>query len=73
MWHSKDSNNHIECYSFAEDKKLQFDLVARSKIDSKISGPLIIIESTAITYVDVNYDVDKDSSGNLLLTDKEIN
>ena len=67
------SNNHIECYSFAEDKKLQFDLVARSKIDSKISGPLIIIESTAITYVDVNYDVDKDSSGNLLLTDKEIN
>ena len=67
------SNNHIECYSFAEDKKLQFDLVARSKIDSKISGPLIIIESTAITYVDVNYDVDKDSSGNLLLTNKEIN
>ena len=67
------SNNHIECYSFAEDKKLQFDLVARSKIDSKISGPIIIIESTAITYVDVNYDVDKDSSGNLLLTNKEIN
>jgi len=67
------SNNHIECYSFAEDKKLQFDLVARSKINSKISGPLIIIESTAITYVDVNYDVDKDSSGNLLLTNKEIN
>ena len=67
------SNNQIECYSFAEDKKIQFDLVARSKIDSKISGPLIIIESTAITYVDVNYDVDKDSSGNLLLTNKEIN
>ena len=67
------SNNQIECYSFAEYKKLQFDLVARSKIDSKISGPLIIIESTAITYVDVNYDVDKDSSCNLLLTNKEIN
>jgi len=66
------SNNQIECYSFAEDKTIQFDLVARSKIDSKLSGPLIIIESTAITYVDVNYDVDKDSNGNLILTNRKI-
>ena len=66
------SNNQIECYSFTEDKKIQFDLVARSKIDSKVSGPLIIIESTAITYVDINYDVDKDSNGNLILVNREI-
>ena len=66
------SNSQIECYSFTEDKKIQFDLVARSKIDSKVSGPLIIIESTAITYVDINYDVDKDSNGNLILVNREI-
>ena len=66
------SNSQIECYSFTEDKKIQFDLVARSKIDSKISGPLIIIESTAITYVDINYDVNKDSNGNLILVNREI-
>ena len=66
------SNSKIECYSFTEDKKIQFDLVARSKIDSKVSGPLIIIESTAITYVDINYDVDKDSNGNLILVNREI-
>ena len=66
------SNNQIECYSFTEDKKIQFDLVARSKIDSKVSGPLIIIESTAITYVDINYDVDKDSNGNLILVNREM-
>ena len=66
------SNNQIECYSFTENKKIQFDLVARSKIDSKVSGPLIIIESTAITYVDINYDVDKDSNGNLILVNREI-
>ena len=65
-------NSQIECYSFTEDKKIQFDLVARSKIDSKVSGPLIIIESTAITYVDINYDVDKDSNGNLILVNREI-
>ena len=46
--------------------------MARSKIDSKVSGPLIIIESTAITYVDINYDVDKDSNGNLILVNREI-
>ena len=66
------SNSQIECYSFTEDKKIQFDLVARSKIDSKVSGPLIIIESTAITYVDINYDIDKDSNGNLILVNREI-
>ena len=66
------SNSQIECYSFTEDKKIQFDLVARSKIDSKVSGPLIIIESTAITYVDINYDVDKDSNGNLILVNRVI-
>ena len=66
------SNSQIECYSFTEDKKIQFDLVARSKIDSKVSGPLIIIESTAITYVDIKYDVNKDSNGNLILVNREI-
>ena len=66
------SNSQIECYSFTEDKKIKFDLVARSKIDSKVSGPLIIIESTAITYVDINYDVNKDSNGNLILVNREI-
>ena len=66
------SNSQIECYSFTENKKIQFDLVARSKIDSKVSGPLIIIESTAITYVDINYDVNKDSNGNLILVNREI-
>ena len=66
------SNSQIECYSFTEDKKIQFDLVARSKIDSKVSGPLIIIENTATTYVDINYDVDKDSNGNLILVNREI-
>tara|TARA_B100000686_G_C16561539_1_gene848034 strand:- start:243 stop:1022 length:780 start_codon:yes stop_codon:yes gene_type:complete len=67
------SDNQIECYSFSKDKKIQFDLVSRSKIASKASGPLIVIESTAITYVDVNYNVTKDESGNLILTNQEMN
>ena len=52
---------------------MQFNLVSRSKIDSKTSGPLIILESTAITYVDVNYDVKKDKDGNLILINREMN
>ena len=30
------------------------------------------IESTAITYVDTNYDVNKDSNGNLILVNRGI-
>jgi len=55
-----------------EDKNIQFDIVSRSKIDSKTSGPLIILESTAITYVDVNYDVSKDANNNLLIVNRDM-
>ena len=34
--------------------------------------PKIIVESTAITYVDVNYDVTKDSDNNLILSNKDM-
>ena len=37
-----------------------------------MSGPLIIIESTAITYVDVNYDVTRDTDSNLLIVNSEM-
>jgi N-methylhydantoinase A len=64
--------NKIDCYSFSKNKNIQFDIVSRSKIDSKTSGPLIILESTAITYVDVNYDVSKDANNNLLIVNRDM-
>jgi len=67
------TKNKIDCYSFSKKKNIQFDIVSRSKIDSKTSGPLIVLESTAITYVDVNYDLSKDANNNLLIVNRDMN
>ncbi len=66
------TNENIKCYSFFENKEIEFKIISRSKINSKTKGPLIIVESTAITYVDVNYDVTTDSDNNLLLVNREM-
>jgi N-methylhydantoinase A len=66
------SNNKIQCYSFNKDEIINFEIISRSNINSKLSGPKIIVESTAITYVDVNYEVSNDSDHNLLIINKEM-
>ena len=67
------SINKISCFSFSENKNLDFEIISRSKINEKKTGPMIIVESTAITYVDANYHVNIDGENNLLLTNNEIN
>ena len=66
------SESKIDCFSFSENKNLEFEIISRSDISSKKPGPIIIVESTAITYVDVNYDVNLDEKNNLLLTNRNI-
>ena len=67
------SKNKIDCFSFSENKNLEFQIITRSNIKSKKTGPMIIVESTAITYVDSNYDVNIDSENNLLISKKGVN
>ena len=67
------STNKISCFSFSENKNLDFEIISRSKINEKKTGPMIIVESTAITYVDANYHVNIDGENNLLLTNGDIN
>jgi len=64
------SASKIDCFSFSENKNLEFAIISRSDISSKKPGPIIIVESTAITYVDVNYDVNLDEKNNLLITNR---
>ena len=66
------SSDSIDCYSFTIDEDIKFKIISRSNVNSKMSGPLIIIESTAITYVDVNYDVTRDTDSNLLIVNSEM-
>ena len=66
------TKDKIQCYSFNKDEIIDFEIISRSNINSNISGPKIIVESTAITYVDVNYEVTKDSDNNLILSNKDM-
>ena len=67
------SSSKINCFSFSKNKNLEFEIISRSDIQSKKTGPMIIVESTAITYVDINYDVNLDGKNNLVLTNREMN
>ena len=62
----------IKCYSFDSDSIEEFKIIQRNKIEEEFSGPAIILESTAVTYVDKNYNVKKDNSDHLIITDTKI-
>ena len=47
-------------------------IIQRSQIDKEFSGPAIILESTAVTYVDKNYIVNKDKMDHLIITDTKM-
>ena len=65
------SSKSINCFSFNADKNIDFSIIARNEIKSEMSGPMIILESTAVTYVDQNYNINTDKLGNLILQNKE--
>jgi len=65
-------SNKIECFSFNKKEIIDFEIISRSNIKSSFSGPKIIVESTAITYADVNYEVLKDTENNLILINKNM-
>ena len=69
---SGSDKDNIKCYSFDSDSIEDFRIIDRSKIDEEFSGPAIILESTAVTYVDKNYRVKKDNSDHLIITDTKI-
>ena len=65
------SSSTISCFSFNADKNLEFKIIPRNEIKSGMSGPMVILESTAVTYVDENYNINTDGLGNLILNNKE--
>jgi len=60
----------IEAWSFSRGERLQFALVSRSAIDEAgISGPAIVLEETATTYLDADFDACLGAGGVLHITD----
>ncbi|MBL09991.1 MAG: 5-oxoprolinase [Acidiferrobacteraceae bacterium] len=60
----------FEAFSFAEGRRVPFKIYERSNFKSgeEISGPAIITEATATTYVDTDYKIVVDESNCLILT-----
>ena len=63
-------SREFEAFSFSEGKQLKFKVYARDSFSAgdEVSGPAIITEETATTYVDADYTVTVDPSNCLLLT-----
>ena len=61
----------LEAYSFTRDRRLQFQVVDRSTlgVDGVVTGPAIILEETATTYLDAEFEARVHSSGALYIAD----
>ena len=59
----------VEAYSFTEDKRQPFRIVARGSlgVGDTLEGPAIITEETATTYLDAGFEARLDTSGCLFL------
>ena len=59
----------VEAYSFTEDRRRPFRIVARESfaVGDTVEGPAIITEQTATTYLDAGFEARLDASGCLFL------
>lgn len=58
-----------KAFSFTQNKELKFSVISRDDlaVGQKISGPAIITESTATTYLDAGYSATLDASGSIFI------
>jgi N-methylhydantoinase A len=60
----------IEAWSFTRGERMRFPVVQRAALDeSGISGPAIVLEDTATTFLDADFDARPGAGGVLHLTD----
>ena len=66
----KSKEGEIETFSFAENKYLKFKTAKRENLNKNFSGPIIVYEDTATSYIDSNCDCEIHSSGSILINIK---
>jgi len=61
----------VDAYSFAKGEWTSFRIVQRAQLDggSVLEGPAIILEETATTYLDAEFEARVHDSGSLFVTD----
>ncbi|MCW2952930.1 MAG: hyuA [Conexibacter sp.] len=62
----------LEAYSFTQEERVTFGVVDRAGLDVSefVEGPLIVLEETTTTYVDVGYRVHVHPSGTMIIEKK---
>jgi N-methylhydantoinase A len=62
----------VDAYSFTRDARIPFQVRLRTSLraDEAVQGPLILLEETATTYVDADFELQLASSGVLLISDR---
>ena len=63
----RSKTGEINAYSFFENKNIKFQTIKRENLDKKFSGPIIVYEDTATSYIDSNCECEIHSSGSILI------
>jgi N-methylhydantoinase A len=60
----------VDAFSFVAGERTTFGVIDRAGLEpgTSVAGPMIVLEDTATTYVDVGFDVMVDPSGALVLS-----
>lgn len=68
---SSSESMSVEAFSFAEERRLHFDVVSRASlpVGATLAGPAIVTEETATTYIDSGFGLEVHPSGALLIND----
>jgi N-methylhydantoinase A len=59
----------IEAYSFTKGEWMPFRILQRAAMDGIVAGPAILLEETATTYLDAEFEARPHESGSLFITD----
>jgi N-methylhydantoinase A len=59
----------IEAYSFTKGEWTPFRILRRAAVDEPVAGPAILLEETATTYLDAEFEARPHESGSLFITD----
>lgn len=72
-WSTPGERHTLDAFSFTAGMRIPFDVVDRGALTPGTStvGPLIVLEETATTYVDVGFTLDVHPSGTLLVKESE--
>jgi N-methylhydantoinase A len=71
---ARDERRSLDAHSFTRAERCQFEVISRQALQpgTRITGPAIVLEQTATTYVDAGFELEVHESGALRLRDLEV-